>query len=172
LEFDIYECSMSKPGEVMTGTDTYTNFNDLQSVFTYGFAQENVINDEGVVGEVAINVNARGFSPFDSTYALSKFGIKIWKKTKYTILNGDTVTYQVRDPKRRVIDRKSLATGGGFNKPGWTRIIFFVYKLVPGLSVGNTVGKYIQAADIGITRKYTYKIQGVNDDRSILFNQT
>ena len=38
------------------------------------------------------------------TYSLSRWGIKIWKKTKYLIPNGDVITYQMRNPQFFTVD--------------------------------------------------------------------
>lgn len=167
LELDVYEISMSKVAEQMTATDVYANYNNLQDVLDLAVTNERVINDTSVIGETQIFANDRGCTPFEFTSSLGRFGIKVWKKTKYFILSGDTITYQVRDPRRRVIDKRSLAAVGGFNRPGWTRIIYLTGKLVPGLSVGSLSPDFTQAFDVGVSRKYSYKIPGINDDRSI-----
>lgn len=172
LELDVYELSMSKFAETLdAGGATYTNWDNLEQVLNAMVNEEYAITDTGVAG-AKINLINRGATPFDNTYALSRFGIKIWKKTKYTILAGDSITYQMRDPKRRVIDRKGLGGHGGFNMPGWTKFVVLVAKVIPGVPVGSAVGEFTQGFDVGVTRKYTYKIQGITDDRSIYFPST
>ena len=79
--------------------------------------------------------------------------------------NNDTFTYQVRDPKRRVITEEKMREAVGGNLPRWTRHLLIIFKLVPGLTVGSTDGTYKEQLYMGITRKYFYKIEGVNADR-------
>ena len=84
--------------------------------------------------------------------------------------NGEVFTYQVRDPKRRSFLQKDMNQMEGYNRPGATRIVYFVAKLVPGLTVGSTNGTFQEQLYIGCTRKYLYKIEGNNDDRTGYFN--
>lgn len=157
LEVDIYECLMWKESDE-DGT-SYGRFNDILS---QNSQQTHAIGGTGL--EIAWNL--RGVTPFDCTYSLSRFKVKILKKTKYMVPNGDTFTYQVRDPKRRRIDRRAIDKTEGFNLPGWTRIIYFTAKLVPGLTVGAIPGTFQESLAAGHTTKYLYKIEGANDDRT------
>jgi len=79
--------------------------------------------------------------------------------------NGDTFTYQIRDPRRRVANKVALTLGQGPNKRGWTRWVLIFSKLVPGLTIGTSDGTYQENLTIGITRKYFYKIEGQSEDR-------
>lgn len=157
LEVDVYECSVSIPTEE-TGA-VHANF---MSLLFDNAARTRSIGGAGL----EVDIDTRGATPWDLTYALSRWRIKIWKKTKYMIPNGDVVTYQVRDPRRRVATRRDLIQKDGFNRPGWTRIIFIVAKLVPGLTVGAVDGTYQETMYVGVTRKYLYKIEGINEDRT------
>lgn len=156
LEVDIYECSVARPTEE-TGA-TYNTFLSLLQDNVTGIAPIGGVGTE-------LSYLQRGVTPFDTTYSLSRWGIKIWKKTKFFIPNNDTITYQVRDPRRRIVTRDDCVNQDGFNRPGWTRVIFIVGKLVAGLQVGATVGTYQEIINVGATRKYMYKMEGANDDR-------
>lgn len=157
MELDVYECIVRRVTEE-TGT-TYTQFSQL-------LADNNTdITPIGGSGTELV-YTMRGSTPFDQTNSLSRWGIKILKKTKYFLPNGDTMTYQIRDPKRRVGTIDDLKNQDGFNRPGWTRVVYFVGKLVTGLAVGTAVGTYQETLTIGATRKYMYKLEGANDDRA------
>jgi len=166
LEIDIYEIIIRKQANWAENDLTVSGANNLEDLYEQGINQEGQITDEGGA-EDKVNYFDRGFTPFDGSYAISRFGIKILKKTKFFIPNGDTITYQVRDPKRRVTERKNLAQVKGFSRPGWTRVIYLVGKLVPGLPVGTTNATFQPIVNIGSTRKYVYKVEGITDDRTL-----
>ena len=157
LELDVYEISVRRNAEESGAT--YNNFAALLA------DNQTEITSIGGTGTKLL-FNMRGATPWDTTFSLSRWGIKIWKKTKYFIPNGDTITYQVRDPRRHTVTRDDCINQDGFNRPGWTRILFFIGKLVSGLPIGNTVGTFQENIDIGATRKYMYKVEGANDDRA------
>jgi len=156
LELDIYEISASK--DFVNATTSYGN---LGSLFNTEEAFVKVLNASGST----IKIDSRGATPFEIPFALGRYGVKIWKKTKFFIPNGDTITYQVRDPKRRVSTIKDLSNENGANKPKWTRFLFIFFKIVPGLTIGAQVGEYGEQITVGSTRKYFYKVEGANDDR-------
>lgn len=158
MEVDVYEISVRESTEE-TGA-TYTNLESL-------FANNNT-NTKPIGGGAGVELDLflRGVTPFDLTYALSRWGIKIWKKTKYLIPNGDVITYQMRDPKRRVAQLKDIGGKDGFNRRGWTRALLCIGKLVPGYTLGTEENQYVERLLFGYTRKYLYKIEGVNEDRT------
>lgn len=162
LELDVYELMLTK--DATDGTTNYVNLGDI-----FGL---NVSDGKGIGGGTEIAHNSRGATPFDMTYCLSRFGIKILKKTKFFLPNQDTMTYQIRDPKRRVILKKEMSAEGGFVKPGWTRVLYITFKLVPGLIVGVSDGMFRERIQIGATRKYSYKIEGIREDRTRLVANT
>jgi len=155
LELDIYECTASKDFQ-----QTGSSWGSLSTAFAEGSNNTKVIGGAGS----NITIQTRGATPFDIPYALSRYGIKVWKKTKYFISNGSTVTYQMRDPARHVIDLRTMSQEGGCNLPKMTKFCYLVYKCVPGVTIGaaNTT----ESIQVGVTRKYMYKIEGVNEDRA------
>lgn len=133
----------------------------------------NSYDDDQIGGTgTGISITDRGASPFEFGGQMGKFGIKILKKTKYFIPNGQTITFQVRDPKRHVCTYKDLTDNDGFAKPGWTRTFYLMYKLVPGILLGSTASTYTGRISVGSTRKYLYKIEGINDNRERLLGGT
>jgi len=159
LEVDVYEVSCRLSSAETTGTI----YNNLRGMFDSDPNLEDPIGGTG--GEVTRT--ARGATPFDFPFSLSRYGLKIWKKTKYHLSSGDTFTYQVRDPRRHVAEMDKLRTTAGFNMPGWTRIILIIAKAAPGLTIGSTANTYTEKLDIGITRKYLCKVENYTEDRSL-----
>jgi len=157
LELDIYELQVKIDADDANAAFT-SIFDLLNNNETYTRALDAVGPE--------ITIRLRGATPFDLTYVLSRWRMRIWKKTKYILNNGDCITYQVRDPKRRSINRRDMENGRGFNKAGMTRILLFIAKLVPGVTVGNAVGTFREGFTLGVTRKYLYKVEGLNDDRT------
>ncbi len=144
VEMDIYELTFSKSFETLPGNKTPFD------VFSEGFSDTPAIN----AGLVQIAITSRGATPWDCPQGLGQWGCKIHKKTKYFLGPNQTMTYQVRDPKRHVFDKQSLLDSTSVNRRGVTKHIMFITKLVPGtISDEFTINRL----DIGITRKYLYK---------------
>lgn len=156
MEVDIYEISSKRRWRTETGTRL-----DLSSLFSEGFTDTKNIGGAGG----GLTVESNGVTPFDASFSLSKYGVKIWKKTKYFIESGSTITYQIRDPKRHVFDKIYLSEVEGPNIPKVTKWLYIIAKVVPGLTVGTAVDQFTPRLDVGVTRKYLHKIRGVNEDR-------
>lgn len=157
LEVDVYEVMMN-----IESSETGLTCQKFEEVLSNNATRTRPIGGTGDEAEY----NKRGVTPFDLTYSQSRWKFKIMKKTKYLLNNLETFTYQVRDPKRRVSTMKQLSAEEGFNRPGWTRIIFFTAKAVAGVDVGPSTAQWTERLDVGITRKYLYKVEGANDDRT------
>ncbi len=143
-EMDIYELTFSKSFETLPGNKTPLE------VFSEGFSDTPAIN----LGLTQLDIGTRGVTPWDCPQGLGQWGCKIHRKTKFFLGANQTMTYQVRDPKRHVFDKQSLLDSTSANRKGVTKIIMLVNKLVPGtLEDIATVNRL----DIGITRKYLYK---------------
>lgn len=156
LETDIYEMESAAPFDDSTGT-----YNGLGAALTAGFSDTLNIGGAGT----ALVLTQRGVTPWDVPASLSRFKLRILKKTKFVTPNGDTFTYQMRDPRRRVSNKISLTNAQGPNKRGWTRWIFIISKLVPGLPIGTGDGTFQEILTVGVTRKYFYKVEGQSEDR-------
>lgn len=164
LELDIYEISMR--GDSNDSGTSYANMTSVLGAYDS--------RDIGGTGP-GIDMTGRGTTPWELPVPLSRFKIKIWKKTKYFIPAGQTITHQTRDPKRHVVrNGEMLAASGndGWNKSGMTRILYLVYKAVPGVAVGSSVGTTTPRISLGVTRKYMYKFEGANEDRERYIQNT
>ena len=75
------------------------------------------------------------------------------------------MTYQVRDAGRHVTTVGYLEDSLGPNKPGWTRHIFMIGKSVPGTNLGTGIDQQTELLTVGVTRKYMYKVEGLNESR-------
>jgi len=164
MEVDVYEISSGREWAADSG---FGVINDLTRAFANGAA--NTLNLGGA--GTGATIHLRGTTPWDFPQALGRYRIKIWKKTKYFVQNGGQFTFQIRDPKRRVTGFEKMQNATGANRPGWTRHVFMIAKLTPGLLVGNTVATtYGEALSIGCTRKYMLKVEGFNEDRDRHFS--
>lgn len=163
LEVDVYEVYCRQDF-----TTSGTNYESL------GEALRNEGNQELTIGGAGNNVliQKRGVTPFEVPTGLSRLGVKILKKTKYFIPNSNTITYQLRDPKRRSCLIRELRDEEGANKVKWTKWVLIVFKLVPGLTVGNTAGTFQEYLAVGCTRKYTYKVEGTPENRNRYITQS
>ncbi len=162
MEVDVYDMSCRHSGE-----ETGTTYADLIAMLAQNKVQLKPVGG----GATEIDFNTRGSTPFDFSYALSRFGIKIWSKKKYQLSNQDAFTYQVRDPKRRVTTFREIANQDGWNMPGWTRCILIIGKMLPGLVPGDiTGGFYQERLQVGATRKYVLKVENYTEDRTAYFN--
>lgn len=159
LELDIYDVYLRKDAGDISSSANFDSVTQMLQRY-----------DELEIGGTGtgIEIDSRGVSPFELGSALGRCGIKIMKKTKFFIPNGQTITWQCRDPKRHVCRYGDLEQNDGWVRPGWTRAYFLLYKLVPGLTQGSTDGTYKAAISVGITRKYAYKVEGFNEPRERL----
>ena len=158
MEVDIYECSMTKDAEEYGQT-----FANPLLCFADNDPRTNPI---GGGATTEINLTKRGVTPFDLSYVLSRWGVKIWTKRKYQISNNDQITYQVRDPRRHSMTLRELTNADGFNKPRLTRFIVIVGRVSPGLTIGSTTGTFQEGIQLGLTRKYTAKVENWSEDRT------
>lgn len=160
MELDIYEVFVRK-----NNTDASTTYADIsQMLNAYDAA------DIGGAG-TGIAIDDRGASPFEMSPGLSRFGIKIISKTKYFIPGSQTITYQMRDPKRHVCKYGDLTSTEEYGNK-WTKQLYLIYKLVPGFTLGTTLGTYKSSLLVGSTRKYGYKVEGRNEPRERYLGNT
>lgn len=162
LEVDIYEITSRKKWTEFDKTaQSLIELNDVAAIF-----DEAETDMKGIRGANGADYRLRGMTPWDATYAISRYGIKIHKKTKYRISAGNTITYQTRDPKNRSISYLALNEAAGGNLPGWTKWMLVYYKLIPGLTPGTADGTYVTKLDVGVTRKYMYKVPNRTEKRT------
>lgn len=111
-------------------------------------------------GGSEVTLNARGCTPFDLPDMLAK-GVKIVKKTKYMLSKGQCATYQFRDP-RNYSFRSDVVwdNDNNFAIKNKTRGFIVLFKGVPTA----TPDFIVKRIDVGVTRKYGYKIIEQNSD--------
>lgn len=160
MEVDVYELTMKHTAE-----ETGTTYSTLEGILSQNISQTKAI---GGGATTKIDYFSRGATPFDLSYVLSRFGIKIYKKTKYQLSNGDQFTYQMRDPARHSVTFREISNQDGFNLPRLSKFVLIIGKLAPGLSIGPTgvANQYQEQLAIGITRKYVCKVENYTEDRS------
>lgn len=164
LEVDVYEImSRYRPNE-----DTAPD--DIGEMLVTGNSMTSPIDITtplpGTLTGSSLGISQRGTTPWDLPAAISYFRLKIMKKTKYFLNPGKEVTYQVRDPARHVWTRKRLADQRSFVSSK-TRALLVIMKPIAGSVVGSTTGSNIAELAFGITRKYSYKIEGANEHRDL-----
>lgn len=162
IEVDIYE---------IVSPRLFQSENDLYDCFSLAQGDTKDLADPAAIG-TGLQVQNRGCTPWDVPHALSYFRLKILKKTKYRISYGNTITYQMRDPRRHVTSIGRIKDQTGCNRPGWTKFLFIITKVVPGLTQGPDNGNYRPQLDFGVTRKYMYKLEGANMSRDLYVAQT
>lgn len=155
LEVDLYEMSVG-----VKGRDSIRTYNNLKDYFDVAANDTGILNNTGT----PITIGKRGCTPFDVPSALSRYKMKIWKKTKFFLKSGQTLTYQCRDPRRHVVNHEDIVESIGCNRRGWTKFILVIAKVIPGITVGTTPNVREQL-EVGITRKYMYKVEGMRDNR-------
>lgn len=149
LEVDVYEV-------IKTGKGRTTNGN-LNLEYTSALTQTSV-PPAGAGGSLSSpTILTRGWTPFNCSLASAK-GLKVIKKTKYFLPEGETFTYQIRDPKNHWVGGEDIndASGNEFARNGMTRMLFIIAKSV----VGTTAETFELL--VGCTRSYHYKIYNGN----------
>lgn len=166
MEVDIYELTLNELAVVASA-----NLSSIQSAFNgYSADAYTPIIGGGSTAANRLDIDKRGATPFDIPLALSRLKIKIWNKRKYIVSYGNAITYQVRDPRRHTLTGEQMLANPGFSIPKMTKVVLIIGKMIPGLTVGSTSGTYQELLYVGATRKYTYKVEGGNDDRAYYDN--
>lgn len=160
MEVDVYEITVRR------GDEEGVTYSNLLALFNQNPTRTSAIGD-GVAGAPSkIDLNLRGVTPFDCAYSLSNFGIKIWKKTKYQLSNGEQFTYQYRDPRRYVLNQRHITSNEGPFEPRMTRCLLIIGRMCPGVTVGSVDGTFQENLIVGCTRKYFYKVENWSEDRT------
>lgn len=159
LEVDIYEIVSGKEWtSSLTGEPAnIVSALDVADSSTGEIGQQIQTND--------ISIGKRGATPWDLPHGLSTWRLKILKKTKMFVSWGKAITYQYRDPKRHVFTRQNMTERRGCNYPGVTKHVLVIAKAVLGIIEGATEGDTMPRLSTGVTRKYLYNIEGMNDTR-------
>lgn len=151
LEVDVYEITVRR-------TSSYeTNPLGLLGIFTQAASDTVAI---GTYTSIP-GLTERGVTPFDFPQAMSQFGVKIWKKTKFRLTNGQSFTYQVRDARDHTINKGRMDDILGVNLPGVTRFVMWIAKPLAGFDLAPSYNNAAWTSifgrlSIGATRKYSY----------------
>jgi len=118
-------------------------------------------------GAISPTFLTRGWTPFDNPQAISQYGIKILKKTKYFVSPNTSVTYQIRDARNRYLDVQDGIQDQGLARRYWTRTVFISFKCVTGEVKEGRLA-------VGCTRKYMVKLtkSGSTDQTSAVLGST
>jgi len=162
MEVDVYEIIASKDFQ-----QNGSNMDHLSQAFTDGTDNTDNIGGAGT----QIKIESRGAGPWEMNLALSRWGIKILKKSKYFIPGGGTITYQMRDPKRHVVTSREMERELGCNKPGLTKFVYIIGKVIPGFTLAEP-SAFVERLQVGVTRKYLYKVEGISEARDRLLTST
>lgn len=147
VELDVYEIGWYKR----------TAYLDCTAALVDGFAATGNINTG-----TGLTVSNRGVTPWECPEGISLGGFRIYKKTKYFLNTGQTMTYQVRDPRNHFYSRGDAIqteVPSGVAWPGVTKTLLFIWKAVPGGLATDIPRLYI-----GSTRKYSYSVMQENRD--------
>lgn len=146
VEVDVYELYWTKKVDANRPLVAYANADN-------NTPQINVAN-------LSLTFTQRGWTPFESPDA-SASGARVVKKTKFILSAGQAATYQTRIAKNYMFRRDVIDdTDGNFCIPKITKVLMFVFK---GLPTGDAT-KVLKSIQLGCTRKYSYKVIGVNKD--------
>jgi hypothetical protein len=172
IEVDIYEMAIGRKAYARNLDDTVTTFENIQQMLSHKPSME-LENPAGFT-KFTFDPETRGLTPWDFSTSLGQFRMKIYKKTKFLLKNGEYFTYQMRDPRSHNITRSQIQDCAGFNMPGITKLIYVTMKPVPGTEpdIGSIPGNINARLLIGRTIKYTYCLEGANEDRHFVLNDS
>lgn len=138
VEVDVYRCVYRKPTGAANCLAHYVN----------SVAQLNTM-----AGAVALTMSTRGWTPFNCPTASSS--VKILSKKKFLLGDGQTATYQIRDPKNRYFNTVDFANLGATDvRVGYTQFLLMVVKHVPANEGPAPAFQVV----FGCTRSYTFKV--------------
>jgi len=165
IELDVYLITARKRFQFKNDADPGQYFNaTLEGIL----AESSNVMDP-VATSTTYKITDMGTTPFDFTSALSSFRIKIHNKKKYFLPYGNTMTYQIRDPKNRQFMKDAVDDVGGSNYPGATKHLLLIAKGLPGSNTDPGSGipnVYSVNLALGLTRKYAYKINESDGDKA------
>lgn len=153
IEMDIYEFTCGVLPSAAGG--------DVETAMQY-YHQDTLLSGADTAGLDAYTLATRGITPFEMGTAMSKFRMKILKKTKYFIPFGNTVTYQIRDTRIRTMTHNVYRAESATTY--CTHGVLIIAK--PTAVFADTTCNYV----VGCSRKYKYVIDSSHVDRAGLFH--
>lgn len=133
----------------------YTSETDAKSFWSLHNQSVNKLNNSNTGSAGPLSLEKRGVTPFDIP-SLASYGVKILSKQKFFLPNGNTFTYQYRDPRNHHYHVGQQSDNDGFILPHQTISLLAVFKPIVG---GSTADAKLT---IGCTRTYRYGIIGQN----------
>lgn len=134
----------------------YNSETDTRSFWALHQEAKDLLGDtEGTIG-APLTLEKRGVTPFDIP-SLASMGMKIMSKQKFFLPNGNTFTYQYRDPRNHAFNVGKRYDNDGFLIPGQTVTLLCLFKPIVGGTIADA------KLTIGATRTYRYGIIGQNE---------
>jgi len=144
-ELDVYELWFN-------GKDCpFSNVNDI---FAQAASDTTSISGTGT----SISITQRGVTPFDIPQAFSIGHFSVYKKIKYLLPPGGTATYQIRDPRLHIFNKRDILDANGRIAPSKKvfRVLYAIYKPVAATALATVT------LNAGVTRKYSYYVMQSN----------
>lgn len=136
---------------------TYKTESEYRSFYRLHLGAVSALNDStGATGTTNLSLEKRGVTPFDIT-TMASFGVKILSKRKIFLPNGQTFTYQIRDPKNHAYGSDNIYDNQGYVIPYQTKTLLCIFKPIVGGNVADA------KLTMGATRTYRYSIIGQNN---------
>lgn len=130
------------------GMATYTDFDALLAQM---LGEEEVLNDPGAIGEIAITLNQLGITPYQLTNVCKN--IIIGKKTVVLLEAGKAMTYTMARKKKKWLTGQKVVDRASYALRGWTEGIIIIHHGAPGAGT-NAVQSQV---DLSFSRKYSWR---------------
>lgn len=144
IELDIYRVRYTRKSNNTSSITTVMNQSYLQQITPTA--------NVGPGANNGLDIQDRGATLFDVPLFSREVGLKINSKQKFFLPAGDSVTYQIRDPKTHYFQSGDyISENNNFVWPWKTQGIVGIFKTCAGLDINGSVA-------VGCTRTYKYKI--------------
>ena len=160
---EVYHIWYKKKNDINTLAEAHTIFkNGLQKI-------QDTTTYSGVSDQSGIDLYNYGTSLFECGPMIARLGITIKSKRIYTLPAGQSVTYQIRDPKNHTIDLAQYLNRGaeqgvspGYADPKLTETVLVVVKPPAYDMPEGYEGSGVRVTAI---RTYKYSVEGNATDR-------
>lgn len=161
MECDIYDMVYGRDSRSPSLGDLFTAAQNVTPTIT---------PDGGWAYNNPLTITSRGTTPFDLPELIKNNKIKILSKRKVFLPAGATTTYQIRDPKNRILKGLDWQDNVGYIIPGVTRTVLAVFKSLTGDTIVAPANPL--SLMMGVTRKYSYVLdQDANDQDNYMSAQ-
>lgn len=150
LEVDVYMIRFPRDHE-----DVYANIAELYNI---AYSETEKIN----AGGTQLLLSQRGVTPFDLGRASALGGMQVYEKRRYLISLGQSVTFQVRDPRNHWINGKDMTMEDqDWAKQYLTTTYLIIYRPTDRSNNGSS-GQLTSGLTVNCSRHYTYKVESPN----------